>query len=73
MGNEGKFVFCARTKGKPSKKCPRVMLRWRKPLQLREAMALYNLLESNGFSCWLEKEDERDTVPDAELHAGPDR
>ena len=58
MGIDRKFILCARTKGKPSKKYPNVELRWPKPLPLEEAMALYVLLESNGFSCWFEGEDD---------------
>ena len=58
MGNEREFILYARTKGKASKECPPVVLRWPKPVPLNEAMALYNLLESNGFSCWLEGADE---------------
>ena len=67
MGNEGKYFLCAHTKGRPSKKWPNVELRWPKPMPIEEAMALYCLLESNGFSCWLEGADGRDKVSDPAL------
>lgn len=58
MGIDRLYVLCARTKGKPSRRCPNVVLRWRKPLPLRELMPLYLVLVENGLSAWFERKED---------------